>query len=1022
MTVGFDFEISADPKLALKATDTVEKALDKIEKQSKKYEATAYKAYSTAAAAARNASGQFMAASAAAESTAMSMGDILLLAGEIAGLHMAIELVDGYTEISNKLRVVSTDQGNLNGLLEETYKIAQDTRNAWDQVVSTYQRLANVTHGLGLSQREVLDLTKEMAQAAKVSGASTQEAGMAMSEITHAFATGAVQGREFRVLMRDVPAMMHELQVASGKTTGEFAEMGKHGHITAQLLIDWFGKAKTSIEEKFGKTIATTGDMLTMLHNAAEKFFGETATGAGIMKALSDATHFVVDNFEIFGKTILGVGEAVVGLYVIEKVITLVKLLTAAIAANPLGALLTALVVGISLLRQFGDEIFLSAHSATTMGDALRVIWSYITEVASSVRDFLDGAWHDLTAAFSEGLDSAGIELSLGNVLRMVASFVLSTIAVVRHFKDIFVDVFGGLPVVLAQKFDEEFHGVVDAVTKVVNQIIDVINKLANVKTGVAGIFNIGDYKDAIRERDDLTAQAAAIGKQIIDQKELLNHTKDLAAQGVRSFDEKQIEAEMARLNSQMKVIQVQRDMLDAKAKALENKYGPAAEIKPLANIEFDRAGVAGAADSFRDKIEADRKAIKDEVTAGLEKFDADMADETRKRNSHKATPGTIGTAKGNVDPAVATKEQETAMRKLENELRSVMAASNPIVEAQEKLAKAEDITTQAVKAGLISWAQAGTIMDDTTAKLKDQLDPMGAIVTKLLDQMSVLNKTDEQKKHDVEMTAITNELTKQGLTLTTAQIAQLDHLVTKKTELTELYKNEHEILQKIVEPTKKYRDQMEALEDLQMRGKLTAGEYAAAVDEIRVSYLQATAEGKTFAGGLELGFLDIKAEVMDVGKTVHDALVNAFHGIENALVDLVVKGKADWKGMVDSMLSDWTRVLIKTAENGIAHGLGLPGFATGGSFTVGGSGGTDTSLVAFRATPGETVHVTTPMQTNGGGDGGGSSGAPTSIHLHMHNNPTDLLPALETTTGKRIVSRVGESRSAVQQSLRSRP
>lgn len=46
---------------------------------------------------------------------------------------------------------------------------------------------------------------------------------------------------------------------------------------------------------------------------------------------------------------------------------------------------------------------------------------------------------------------------------------------------------------------------------------------------------------------------------------------------------------------------------------------------------------------------------------------------------------------------------------------------------------------------------------------------------------------------------------------------------------------------------------------------------------------------------------------------------------------------------------------------------MGLPGFATGGSFTVGGMGGTDSQLVAFRATPGERVTVTTPGQSMGG-------------------------------------------------------
>lgn len=43
-----------------------------------------------------------------------------------------------------------------------------------------------------------------------------------------------------------------------------------------------------------------------------------------------------------------------------------------------------------------------------------------------------------------------------------------------------------------------------------------------------------------------------------------------------------------------------------------------------------------------------------------------------------------------------------------------------------------------------------------------------------------------------------------------------------------------------------------------------------------------------------------------------------------------------------------------------------LPGFADGGSFTVGGSGGTDSQLVAFRGSPGEKVSVT---KANSNGD-----------------------------------------------------
>jgi phage-related minor tail protein len=47
----------------------------------------------------------------------------------------------------------------------------------------------------------------------------------------------------------------------------------------------------------------------------------------------------------------------------------------------------------------------------------------------------------------------------------------------------------------------------------------------------------------------------------------------------------------------------------------------------------------------------------------------------------------------------------------------------------------------------------------------------------------------------------------------------------------------------------------------------------------------------------------------------------------------------------------------------GDSGGGGLLGFQSGGGFTVGGAGGPDSQLVAFNATPGERVEITTPSQ-----------------------------------------------------------
>ena len=90
-----------------------------------------------------------------------------------------------------------------------------------------------------------------------------------------------------------------------------------------------------------------------------------------------------------------------------------------------------------------------------------------------------------------------------------------------------------------------------------------------------------------------------------------------------------------------------------------------------------------------------------------------------------------------------------------------------------------------------------------------------------------------------------------------------------------------------------------------------------------------------------------------------------------------VKMGKAGDKGVggFGDMFSSITSGLANAAGGMIGSFLGnkfadLLGFQHGGSFKVGGSGGRDSQLVAFKASPREKVTVETPNQQNKGGSG----------------------------------------------------
>jgi hypothetical protein len=164
-----------------------------------------------------------------------------------------------------------------------------------------------------------------------------------------------------------------------------------------------------------------------------------------------------------------------------------------------------------------------------------------------------------------------------------------------------------------------------------------------------------------------------------------------------------------------------------------------------------------------------------------------------------------------------------------------------------------------------------------------------------------------------------------------------------------------------------------------------------------RTEYEQA--RGGVAAQGLETGEpiapLGAMADGRDIATMMREGIKasqDAFDDAANAFADTFAQGMGrvldgDIKGLfkdllrdvMDNALRDLGRTLF-SAMGGSAQGGGggfwgtilgamkIPGFKTGGSFKVGGSGGADSQLMQFRATPGEMVDIRRPGQDQGGG------------------------------------------------------
>lgn len=134
-------------------------------------------------------------------------------------------------------------------------------------------------------------------------------------------------------------------------------------------------------------------------------------------------------------------------------------------------------------------------------------------------------------------------------------------------------------------------------------------------------------------------------------------------------------------------------------------------------------------------------------------------------------------------------------------------------------------------------------------------------------------------------------------------------------------------------------------------------------------------------AGGFGAGGLD--DALADVGQTAD----GVFSRMGRWLADMST-GATTLKDTLRGVLDGWAGSLrqsgmagigsfltgaVGPSLGGIASGFlgGLMGFADGGSFKVGGAGGIDSKVAAFRVSPNETVNITKPGQSFAGQAGG---------------------------------------------------
>lgn len=239
-----------------------------------------------------------------------------LLAG-FSGVQIVSSLkaqADHYTELSNKIKLVSDSEKQHAQAMAAVFDISMKTAQSTQAVSAVYQSFAQNAKELGISQRQVADVTETISKAVAISGASAAEAQNSLTQFGQVLLMGKFRAQEYNSVMTQTPAVMQAIARGLGVTMAQLKAMSDDGELTTDKIIIGIERSKASVDELYGKTSTTVSASLQNLSTATEKWVGELDSSLGATEAVASAINVLANNLGNLIPYVTNLGLAFTGI------------------------------------------------------------------------------------------------------------------------------------------------------------------------------------------------------------------------------------------------------------------------------------------------------------------------------------------------------------------------------------------------------------------------------------------------------------------------------------------------------------------------------------------------------------------------------------------------------------------------------------------------------------------------------------------------------------------------------------
>lgn len=171
------------------------------------------------------------------------------IAGETA--RRLLLMADGVRILDTRLRNLSKTQKDYEKSSKALITTANDTGQAFRDVVVFFERSTRALEDLGATNTQVLQFTDTIQKLGVLGGNSVDEIANGTRQLNQALQGGIVRAEEFNSIVENTPMIANAIAEELGKSTGELRKMVMEGQLTSDKVFNAILKQSKDVNEEF---------------------------------------------------------------------------------------------------------------------------------------------------------------------------------------------------------------------------------------------------------------------------------------------------------------------------------------------------------------------------------------------------------------------------------------------------------------------------------------------------------------------------------------------------------------------------------------------------------------------------------------------------------------------------------------------------------------------------------------------------------------------------------------------------